>query len=170
MQYLYLLGSLLVLVAHTLVLLCQLFVGLVERVNLHHIATHHGTHGLELLLEACNLGSIAGLGGAQLFEQLLSAELLALELSYQRVVADEYLHLIVLCSEGAILILHLLLLQLEELHHLLIGLIGLAETDAEESQCPDEEHGYGNYGDKNLLVHLCYLQFDNLLFTIYCAI
>ena len=74
----------------------------------------------------------------------MCAQLFTLELRYEAVVTDEYLHLVVLGGEGAVLILHFHFLQFKELYHLFIGLVGLAETNAQEGQRSNQYHGYND--------------------------
>ena len=62
--------------ADAVVLVHQLGIQLVQRINLQHIAAQDGTYGSQFLLQTGNLCCIVSLRTAQLFEQRLCTLLL----------------------------------------------------------------------------------------------
>ena len=118
----YLAGGLVILALYAAVLLPEVLVEAVERVDLKHVAAQHGTHRGQFLLETCYLAGIGTLHLAELLEQPLRLELLLSELRDYRIVVYLRLHLAILAGELLILILHFLLVKVCQFLHVLVHL------------------------------------------------
>ena len=106
----------LILLTHFFILLTNLLIFAVERVNLRYIIAHDRTKCSQLFLEGCNLACIGGFGDAELFEQVLYTLLLLSQFLNERVVG--YIDIISIILHCKVFILAFELLFLKR-HHLL---------------------------------------------------
>ena len=121
-----------VLSPHAFVLILQILIKTVERVNFKHIATQHGTHCSEFFLQSRDFAGVRTLHLSQFFEQLLSLLLLRSKLRHDRVVGYLRLHLAVLVGELLIFVLHFLLVKLSQFLHFTVLLLLFVKTNSEE--------------------------------------